>query len=100
MRWRVRYCAVASARARHRRGRVSALGLALACAFGALPGRAQPPLPRGVPFGPFERPGEIRPEVPPPEAPPTPQFTLPPLPTPGTDELQLSRQPSVVVREV
>jgi hemolysin activation/secretion protein len=65
----------------------------LACAFAAAPALAQV-------FAPFQRPGEVRPEVPEPGSPQRPEFTLPPLPAPSADDLRLSQGPSVVVREL
>ena len=59
---------------------------------------AQPALPRGLPFEPLRRPGEIRPEVPQPGPPEKPEFVLPPLPVPGEGE-RLSGGPQIVVRE-
>jgi hemolysin activation/secretion protein len=78
-----------------------ALGLALAFLFESPRALAQAlPLPRGVPFEPFERPGDVRPELPPPGAPTRPEFTLPPLPAPPPGELPLSQQPRVEAREI
>jgi hemolysin activation/secretion protein len=76
-----------------------ALGLALACGFGSARARAQLPPPRGLPFPPFERPGDVRPELPPPEPEKRPEFTLPPLPAPPAGDLPLSQQARVVVRD-
>lgn len=77
-----------------------AVGVALACALGSARAQAQLPLPRGVPFEPLERPGDVRPELPPQEAPEKPEFTLPPLPAPPSGDRALSQRPRVVVREV
>jgi len=74
------------------------LSLALAAQSAAL-AQPRPPKPPSLPFEPLERPGDIRPELPPPGAPPQPSFVLPPLPTPGADEQRLSRGPEIVVRE-
>ena len=82
-----------------------AFGLALAALamFAPEVSLAQPTPPRppsrGLPFEPLKRPGEIRPEVPPPAQPEEPDFVLPPLPIPGADEERLSGGPEIVVRE-
>src|SRR4029453_1769962 len=86
-----------------------AADLALALALGAmallLPDAllAQPALPRppppSLPFEPLERPGEIRPELPPPGPPEEPGFVLPPLPVPGAEDKRLSGGPQIIVRE-
>jgi hemolysin activation/secretion protein len=77
---------------------VLAQGVALACALAAAPARAQTPRPSGVPFGPFERPGQTRPQLPPPEQAP-PAFSLPPLPTPSEEAPELSQRPRIVVKK-
>jgi len=64
----------------------------LACAFAAAPSLAQV-------FVPLPRPGEDRPEAPPPAPRTRPEFTLPPLPAPSADDLRLSQGPRVVVNE-
>jgi hemolysin activation/secretion protein len=71
---------------------VYTVSAAFACAFGPTRSLAQV-------FAPFERPGDIRPEIPEPAPPQRPEFTLPPLPSPPADDLSLSMQPRVVARE-
>ncbi len=83
---------MSTARRAQRSIHAPALALGVACALGSSPSPAQV-------FAPFERPGEIRPEVPEPGPPQRPEFTLPPLPAPSADDLRLSQGPSVVVRE-
>jgi hemolysin activation/secretion protein len=80
--------------ARKRRGSLFAytLGSALACSFGpAGSSLAQV-------FAPFERPGDIRREIPEPAPEKRPEFTLPPLPAPPAGDLPLSQQARVEVR--
>ena len=76
---------------------MAALGLLSPDAVLAQP--SAPPPPRNLPFEPLQRPGEIRPELPPPGPPEEPGFVLPALPTPGADETRLSGGPQIVVRE-
>jgi hemolysin activation/secretion protein len=59
-----------------------------------------PPPSSGQVFAPFERPGDVRPEIPEPAPPQRPEFTLPPLPTPQADELPLGQRATVEVREI
>lgn len=73
-------------------GLAYAAGVALACALAAARAQAQV-------FAPFERPGDLRPEVPEPAPPQRPEFTLPPIPEPLPGELPLAQQPSLEVRE-
>ena len=69
------------------------MALALACALASSPSVAQV-------FFPGQRPGDVRPELAPPAPPTQPQFTLPPLPAPSADDLELSQGPSFVAHEI
>jgi len=74
---------------------VYAVGLGLTCAVAFDRASAQV-------FAPFERPGEVRPELPQPAPPERPEFELPSLPPfvpPPSGEQPLGQQPSLVVRE-
>jgi hemolysin activation/secretion protein len=67
--------------------------LALACELASPPSLAQV-------FVPGQRPGDVRPELPPPGPPTRPEFTLPPLPVPSADDLKLSQGPRFVAHEI